>query len=185
MACPPWGHSSLDLGRTLRPFFCAFGGPLQFIARRATRLCAGPGVRSYCARHGPCAGGHAICYRAPASCGLRLRGRRAMQNSNALEGPLSHRCRAAWRDPSGGGAIIEQLSMLRQLHRAPCRRDGLPLHQSSPVHGDGAWHSLTLPSKCALSLGASAPTPRHLTSQKWCELFAKVVSSRAPRPAPG
>jgi hypothetical protein len=138
-----------------------------------------------CAGHGPCAGGHAICYRAPASCGLRLRGRRAMQNSNALESPLSHRCRAAWRDPSGGGAIIEQLSMVRKLHRTPCRRDGLPLHQSSPVHGDDAWHSRTLPSKCALSLGASAPTPCHLTSQKWCELFAKVDSSWAPGPPPG
>jgi hypothetical protein len=89
--------------------------------------------------------------------------RRVMENSNALDNPVSDRCRAAWRSPGGVGGALAQLSMVRQLRSAPWQCDGLPFHQSPSVRGDGVRDSRALLSKSALSLGTRAPTPHQLT----------------------
>jgi hypothetical protein len=89
--------------------------------------------------------------------------RRAMENSNALDNPVSDRCRAAWRSPGGVGATPAQLSLVRQLHGPPWQCDGLSFHQSPSVRGDGVRDSRALLSKSALSLGTPAPTPHQLT----------------------
>jgi hypothetical protein len=89
--------------------------------------------------------------------------RRVMENSNALDHPVSDRCRAAWRSPGGIGATPAQLSLVRQLRSAPWQCGGLPFHQSPSVRGDGVRDSRALLSKSALSLGTPAPSPHQLT----------------------
>jgi hypothetical protein len=89
-----------------------------------------------------------------------------MENSNALDIPLSDRYRAAWRCSAGIGGAPAQLSLVRQLHGASQQCDGVPFHKSRSVRSDGVGDSRTLLPKSALSLGTPAPIPHELRRRR-------------------